>query len=63
MPSGTMLFLTRKLPYPLANVSNVIQVRTRQDYYQIEWPQRSRRYEYGVYSTRCFSISFRRPCP
>ena len=50
MPAGTMLFLTRKLPYPLSNVSNVIQVRTRQDYYQIEWPQRSRRYEYGVYS-------------
>ncbi|MDI9847554.1 hypothetical protein QM467_05700 [Rhodoblastus sp. 17X3] len=50
MPAGTMLFLTRKLPYPLANVGNVIQVRTRQDYYQIEWPLRARRYEYGVYA-------------
>lgn len=50
MPAGTMLFLTRTLPYPLANVGNVIQVRTRQDYYQIEWPLRSRRYEYGVYA-------------
>ena len=36
MPAGTMLFLTRKLPYPLANVGNVMQIRTRQDYYQIE---------------------------
>jgi hypothetical protein len=50
MPAGTMLFLTRQLPYPLANVGNVIQIRTRQDYYQIEWPHRSRRYEYGVYA-------------
>ncbi len=50
MPAGTMLFLTRTLPYPLANVGNVIQVRTRQDYYQIEWPLRARRYEYGVYA-------------
>jgi hypothetical protein len=50
MPAGTMLFLTRRLPYPLANVGNVIQIRTRQDYYQIEWPHRSRRYEYGVYA-------------
>jgi hypothetical protein len=50
MPAGTMLFLTRKLPYPLANVGNVIQMRTRQDYYQIEWPLRARRYEYGVYA-------------
>jgi hypothetical protein len=33
MPAGTMLFLTRKLPYPLANVGNVVQIRTRQDYY------------------------------
>ncbi|MCW2275053.1 hypothetical protein GJ654_10005 [Rhodoblastus acidophilus] len=50
MPAGTMLFLTRQLPYPLANVGNVIQMRTRQDYYQIEWPLRARRYEYGVYA-------------
>lgn len=50
MPAGTILFTTMKLPYPLSNVTNVIQVRTRQDYYQIEWPLRSRKYEYGVYA-------------
>ena len=58
MPAGTMLFLTRKLPYPLANVGNVIQVRTRQDYYQIEWPLRSRRYEYGVYADQVLQHYF-----
>lgn len=50
MPAGTILMTTNKLPYPLANVTNVMQVRTRQDYYQIEWPLRSRKYEYGVYA-------------
>lgn len=50
MPAGTILFSTTKLPYPLSNVTNVMQVRTRQDYYQIEWPLRSRKYEYGVYA-------------
>lgn len=50
MPAGTILMTTSKLPYPLSNVTNVIQVRTRQDYYQIEWPLRSRKYEYGVYA-------------
>jgi len=50
LPAGTILFTTNKLPYPLANVANVAQVRTRQDYYQIEWPLRSRKYEYGVYA-------------
>jgi hypothetical protein len=44
-----VLFFTNKLPYPLSNVSNVVQVRTRREYYQIEWPIQSRKYEYGVY--------------
>jgi hypothetical protein len=50
MPSGTILFTTKALPYPLAGVGNVIQIRTRQDYYQIEWPLRTRKYEYGIYA-------------
>lgn len=50
LPAGTVLVYTNKLPYPMSNVSNVIQVRTRKEYYQIEWPLRSRRYEYGVYA-------------
>ena len=50
MPAGTILALTERLPYPLSNVSNVMQVRTRQDYYQIEWPLTSRKYQYGVYA-------------
>lgn len=49
MPAGMILFTAKKLPYPLSNVGNVVQVRARQDYYQIEWPLRSRKYEYGVY--------------
>lgn len=50
LPAGTILMTTKKLPYPLSNVGNVFQVRTRQDYYQIEWPLRTRKYEYGVYA-------------
>ncbi len=50
MPPGTILFTTNKLPYPLSNVRNVTQVKMRKGYYQLEWPLRSRKYEYGVYS-------------
>jgi hypothetical protein len=50
MPPGTMLFTTDRLPYPLSNVTNVLQIRARREYYQIEWPLRSRKYEYGVYA-------------
>ena len=49
VPPGTILFYTDVFPYPLSNVSNVIQYRLLRDYYQIEWPLRTRRYEYGVY--------------
>lgn len=50
LPAGTMLFYTDKLPYPLSNVSNVLQMRMRREYYQMEWPLRTRKYEYGVYA-------------
>lgn len=50
MPNGTVLFTTDSLPYPLSGVSNVMQIRARQDYYSIEWPRKSRKYEYGVYA-------------
>lgn len=49
VPPGTILMTSSRLPYPLANVPSVFRKLLRQDYYQIEWPLRSRKYEYGVY--------------
>jgi hypothetical protein len=49
MPNGTIMFLTEKLPYPLSNVSDVIRFLYRQEYYQVDWPRRTRKYEYGCY--------------
>lgn len=46
---GMIFFFSATLPYPVSNVSNTIQILERQSYYQIEWPLRSRKYEYGVY--------------
>lgn len=50
MPAGMLLFTSSALPYPVSGVGNVMQIRTRQEYYQIEWPLRTRKYEYGVYA-------------
>lgn len=58
MAPGTILSTQSSIPYPLADVSNVFQVRTRQDYYQIEWPLRSRKYEYGVYADEVLQCYF-----
>jgi hypothetical protein len=49
IPPGVILFYCDQLPYPLSNVPNVLRILARRDYYQIEWPLRSRKYEYGVY--------------
>lgn len=49
LPKGTILALTHKLPYRMSGVDNVIQVLARREYYQLEWPLRTRKYEYGVY--------------
>lgn len=47
---GTILFYSSSIPYPLSNVGNVLQIKARKTYYQIEWPLRTRRYEFGVYA-------------
>jgi hypothetical protein len=50
MPAGTVLMTSKRLPYPMSGVGNVVQIRTRQDYYQIQWPLKSRKWESGVYA-------------
>lgn len=49
MPAGTMMAVTEQLPYPVTNIPAVWEKKLRRDYYQIEWPQRERQYESGVY--------------
>lgn len=58
VPPGMIFFLSHEIPYSLSGVSNVNQVLTRQDYHQIEWPQRSRKYEYGVYTDQVLQCYF-----
>ncbi len=50
MPPGTLFAVTERLPYPNTNVPIPIVVETRQEYYQLEWPLRTRLYETGVYA-------------
>lgn len=50
LPPGTILFRTTNVPAYLDGVSDLCRVRTRREYYQIEWPLRTRKYEYGVYA-------------
>lgn len=49
MPGSMILMTSDTIPYPLSGVQNVMNVRTRQEYRQMEWPLTQRRYDYGVY--------------
>lgn len=49
LPPGTILFYTERPPYPLSNVATTLRMLTRREYFQIEWPLKSLKYEYGVY--------------
>jgi len=50
IPPGTVMFFSDSIPYPLANTAHLFRKRLRKDYYQLEWPVKSRKYEYGVYA-------------
>lgn len=58
LPPGTVIFWSDRPPYELSGVQNILEARVRQDYYQIQWPWRSRRYEYGVYCDEVFSMYY-----
>lgn len=53
---GTVLFTTSSIPYPMSGVGNVMQVKTRREYYQIDWPRRSRKDEIGVYADELLQV-------
>lgn len=61
MPNGMILFYSQQMPaqfYPYTNVGGVLEVKCRRDYYQIEWPLRTRKYEYGVYADELLACYF-----
>lgn len=50
IPPGTIIFYSRQLPYPLSNVRNLLQMKMRRDYFQIEWPIVRPAYEFSVWA-------------
>ena len=50
LPPGTIFFYTKNVPAYVDGIQDMCRVLTRQEYYQLEWPLRSRKYEYGVYA-------------
>jgi hypothetical protein len=49
LPRGTAVLLTERLPYAVPGVRSPWRIETRQEYYSIKWPYRTRKDEFGVY--------------
>jgi hypothetical protein len=58
LPAGTIIGWCENLPmqYQSNNVPNVAEVKVRQDYYQIDWPLRTRAQEFGVYAEEVLAV-------
>lgn len=49
IPQGTIMFYSKEIPYSLSNVAELVKMKLRYDYRQIDWPMVKRKREYGVY--------------
>lgn len=60
LPAGTIVAWAENLPaqYQSSEVPNVAEVHIRRDYYQIDWPQRTRKFEAGVYAEETLAVYF-----
>jgi hypothetical protein len=58
LPAGTIIGWSEQLPaaYQSNEVPNVAEVKTRRDYYRVDWPLRTRQREVGVYAEEVLAI-------
>ncbi|HEX9490580.1 MAG TPA: hypothetical protein VF930_09855, partial [Stellaceae bacterium] len=58
LPPGTLIGYCEHLPaaYQSNEVPNVAEVKTRRDYYRVDWPLRTRQREVGVYAEEVLAI-------
>ncbi len=58
VPPGTILGWCENLPiqYQSNEVPNVAEVKTRMDYYEIDWPLVTRQRQVGVYAEECLAV-------
>lgn len=55
---GTLIYYSETISYPLSNITNILQTMTQREYYQIDWPLRTRKYEKGTYCNKVLQMYF-----
>ena len=49
VPPGTIIYWSSQVPYPLSDVTNLLEMDVREEYHEIDWPMITRKFEAGVY--------------
>ena len=56
VPAGTIIFRPTHIPYQITNVGNIMEMDTRHEYYELQWPLVARQREWGVYVEEVLKI-------
>jgi hypothetical protein len=57
-PPGMILFYTETIPYATANFTNILQIKAVRDWFQVDWPMTTPKYQYGVYANEVLQCYF-----
>jgi hypothetical protein len=55
---GTILAISRRLPFPRNNVANPFELDVRREYTQYDWAPTLRSWDYGIYGAECLKMYF-----
>jgi hypothetical protein len=58
VPPGMIVYFSERVSYPVPGVINLLQIKARQEWRQVEWPLRKRVYEFGVYADEVLQCYF-----
>jgi hypothetical protein len=58
LPAGTMFFATKRVPYPHPGFGDTWRMELRRDYFQVQWPLKTLKYEFGVYADGVMQVYF-----
>ena len=58
IPPGTVLGMASQLPpyFKTNSTPNVVEMLCRRDYYDIDWAERTREYEFGIYAEESLAV-------
>jgi hypothetical protein len=58
VPPGMIIYYSERISYPVPGVTNILQIKTQEEWRQIDWPLIEREYGVGVYARQVLQCYF-----